>query len=270
MRVNLLQGTCTPQTHAHAGRTQPIAPYCRPLAVRGESERSRFGRQTVTGRVGLLSNASVWYVHPHNSERGSRRMQQSSPDQDGYRALLKCLATLSPPLFVMGGFAEDALLFHRITGQHADLDVLVVHNQLNQHLQQLTALSLAESSTLLEEAPKHPLILGTHVDSPHIEIWVSTPEPSGGYSFDVDGQPPPSRYRLFLPEDTFHYPATMIEGIAIQTISPLALYHLRAISAMTRHVGEKRAKDLAMQEQLRQTFLADRDERKLTPRLMKL
>ena len=26
----------------------------------------------------------------------------------------------------MGGFAEDALLCHRITGQHADLDVLVI------------------------------------------------------------------------------------------------------------------------------------------------
>jgi hypothetical protein len=62
----------------------------------------------------------------------------------------------------------------------------------------------------------------------------------------------------------------MIEDIVIQTISPLALYHLRAISAMTRHRGEKRAKDLAMQEQLRQTFLADQDERKLTPKLKKL
>jgi len=150
----------------------------------------------------------------------------------------------------MGGFAEDALLFHRITGQHADLDVLVIRPQLNQQLQQLTALGLAKLSTSLEEAPSHHLILGARVDSPHIEIWVSTPEPSGGYSFEVDGQPPSSRYRIFLPEDTFHYPATMIEGIAIQTVSPLALYQLRVISAMTRHVGEKRAQDLAMQEQL--------------------
>ncbi len=197
-------------------------------------------------------------------------MQQSSPNQDEYRVLLKCLATLSPPLFVMGGFAEDALLFHRITEQHADLDVLVMHQQLHWQLQQLTALGLTESAPSLEETPKHPLILGARADSPHIEIWVSIPESSGGYSFEVDGHPPSSRYRIYLPEDTFHYPATMIEGIAIQTISPLALYHLRTISALTRHVGEKRAKDLTMQGQLRHTFLADQDERKLTPRLIKL
>ncbi|HEX6387571.1 MAG TPA: hypothetical protein VF177_23125 [Anaerolineae bacterium] len=105
---------------------------------------------------------------------------------------------------------------------------------------------------------------------PQIEIWVSTGEPDGGYSFDVEGQSPSSRYRIFLPEDTFQYPATTIEGIALQTVSPLTLYQLRAISAMTRHTGEKRAQDLAMQEQLRQTFLADQDERKLTPRVVKL
>jgi hypothetical protein len=197
-------------------------------------------------------------------------MQPSSPDQDGYRVLLKLLTTLSPPLFVMGGFAEDALLFHRITGQHGDLDGLVIRPQLNQHLQQLTALGLAEAATSPPEVLGQPLILGAGIAIPHIELWISIPEPHGGYSFDVEGQPPLSRFRIFLPEDTFHYPATMIEGIAIQTISPLALYHLRAISAMTRHVGEKRAKDLTMQEQLRYTFLADQDEWKLTPRLKKL
>lgn len=197
-------------------------------------------------------------------------MQQSSSDQDGYRVLLKRLATLSPPLFVMGGFAEEALLFHCITGQHADLDVLVMGHQLNQHLQQLAALGLTESAPSLAKVPGHPLILRASVDNPQIELWVSTLTPSGDYSFDVEGQPPPSRYRIFLPEDTFHYPGTTIEGIAIQTVSPLALYQLRAVSAMTRHVGEKREKDLARQEQLRQTFLADRDERKLTPKLIKL
>ena len=192
------------------------------------------------------------------------------PDQKGYQALLERLAALSPPLFIMGGFAEDALLFHRITGQHADLDVLVIRHQLHQYLQQIAALGLVESATSLTEEPGRPLLLRTTImDTLQIEIWVSTPELSG-YSFDVSGQSPSSRYRICLPEDTFQYPATAIEGIAIQTVSPLALYQLRAVSAMTRHVGEKRAQDLAMQARLRQTFLADQDEWKLTPQVIKL
>ena len=197
-------------------------------------------------------------------------MHQSSPNQAEYRALLQRLATISPSLFIMGGFAEDALLFHRITGQHADLDVLAIRPRLHRQLQQLTALGLVGSTTSRNEESKHPLILRASGNSRHIEIWVSTPEPSGGYSFEVNGQSPSKRFRVYLPKDTFHYPATLIEGVVIQTVSPLALYHLRAISAMTRHGGEKRAKDLAMQEQLRQTFLTDQDERQLTPRLMKL
>jgi hypothetical protein len=137
-------------------------------------------------------------------------------------------------------------------------------------LQQLAALGLTESEPSLVEVSGHPLILRASVDNSQVELWVSIPAQGGGYSFDVEGHPPPSRYRIFLPDDTFHYPATTIEGIAVQTVSPLALYQLRAVSAMTRHVGEKRGKDLAMQEQLRHTFLVDRDERRLTPRLIKL
>ena len=197
-------------------------------------------------------------------------MQQLPPDQDRYLVLLKHMATLSPPLFVMGGFAEDALLYHRITRQHGDLDVLIVRSQLNQCLQQLKPLGFAEFEGYLEESPGRPLILGARADNLHLEIGVSNPEPSGGYIFEVPGQPPPSRFRVFLPEDTFQYPATTIEGVAIQTISPLALYQMRAASAMTRSFGEMRASDLTMQEQLRKTFFASQDERQLIPKIVKL
>ncbi len=180
------------------------------------------------------------------------------------------MAALSPPLFVMGGFAEDALLYHRITRQHGDLDVLIVRSQLNQRLQQLKSLGLAEFEVSLEESPGRPLVVGARVGDLHIEIGVSDPEPSGDYIFDVDGQPPPSRFRVFLPEDAFQWPATAIEGVAIQTVSPLALYRLRAASAMTRSYGEARLNDLAMQEQLRKTFFASQAGRQWMPRMMKL
>ena len=44
---------------------QPTAPYCRPLAVLGDPERSRFGRQTVTGSVSAPSEA--WRFLPGGS-----------------------------------------------------------------------------------------------------------------------------------------------------------------------------------------------------------
>ena len=188
----------------------------------------------------------------------------------GKHSWIRDLAALTPPLFFMGGYAEDALLFHRIVEQHADLDVLVVRRQLNQCWQQLAVLGLVGPADDLREAPGYPLVLGASKDMPKIELWVCTPEPGGGYSFDAAGQPAPTRWRIFLPEDTFRYPATTMEGMAIQTISPLALYQLRAVSAMTRSSGEKRTKDLAMQERLLRAFLTEKDEQALMPRFVNL
>src|SRR5262245_2107113 len=141
-------------------------------------------------------------------------MQPSSPDQEEYRVLLQRLATVSPPLFIMGRFAEEALLLHRITEPHADLDVLVMPQQLNPQLQQLTALGWAASAPSLDEGLKPPLILRAHGNSPPIELWVSTREPNGDYCLEVEGHLPAQRYRIYMPEDTFHYPATRIEGMA--------------------------------------------------------
>jgi hypothetical protein len=114
------------------------------------------------------------------------------------------MATLSPPLFIMGGFAEDALLYHRITRQHNDLDVLVVRSQLNQCLEQLKPLGFTEFEVYLEESPGRPFVLGADADNLHIEIGIGNAEPSGSYSFEVDGQPPPSRFECTYPKILFN------------------------------------------------------------------
>lgn len=48
----------------------------------------------------------------------------------------------------------------------------------------LKALGPADSSIPPTEVPGQPLLLKTSAATPQIEIWVSTPEPDGGYSFD--------------------------------------------------------------------------------------
>ncbi len=188
----------------------------------------------------------------------------------GHWALLKNMAVLSPSWFVMGGWAEDALLHHRLTQPHADLDLLVERGQFDMRLEQLGTLGLLEPRASLEPRPGRPLDLEAQPGNVPLEIWLCDPASGGGYFLDLPGHPPPSLFRVVLPDDTFQYPGTTIEGIAIQTVSPLALYQLRAVSALTRSVGEKQARDLAMQEQLRQAFLAEMDERRLKPTLLRL
>ncbi len=197
-------------------------------------------------------------------------MQQLLPNQDKYLQLLERIANLLPPVFIMGGFAEDALLNHRITRQHGDIDVLTPRSQLNQCLEQFKSLGFPAFEVYLEESPGHPFVLGADANDLHIEVGVSNVDPSGNYSFEVNGQAPSSRYRVFLPKDTLDYPATTLEGITIHTISPLALYQMRAAFAVTGSFGEMSPNALATQEQLRKTFFADQDEGKLMPKIVNL
>src|SRR5262249_2599991 len=79
MRVNLLQGTCTPLTHAHAGRTPfhrvdllrpeaSVGPSCRTLGGQEMcaplSSLSRFVRHTIERRVDCRLN----WNEKHNNE----------------------------------------------------------------------------------------------------------------------------------------------------------------------------------------------------------
>ena len=52
----------------------------------------------------------------------------------GYLALIDRLTTVRPPVFVFGGYAEDALLVGRTTRPHDDVDVLVGRVDLAEHL----------------------------------------------------------------------------------------------------------------------------------------
>ncbi len=194
-------------------------------------------------------------------------MEKSRFDPAIYLSILKELAAISPPLYIMGGFAEEALLDGRITTQHADLDVLATPDQITRHIQSLTDLGLVRPVGVHESTPGRPLVLAIRTIKLDLELWRCTLEPDGIYALELDNQMPHNHFIMWMPVDTFQYPASMVDGIPIQTVSPLALYLLRAASAMTRHTGEKRLKDLAVQDRLHKAFLAGIREEKLSPRL---
>jgi hypothetical protein len=189
--------------------------------------------------------------------------------------VLKKIAGLTPPVFVMGGFAEDALLGLSLDRPHKDLDLLVPGGALEGVAAQLEAVGVGEWVVVLADLLGQPLILSGHAaleaSGPsgglEVEIYVAISESAGGFSLEVPAQGPAGRRRIFLPADTFDYPATPLAGLAIQTVSPLALCLLRAASAQTRHTGEKRATDLAMVARLRQAFLSGYHDQQLQPRI---
>jgi hypothetical protein len=197
-------------------------------------------------------------------------MQQLPPNQIKYLQLLEQIATLLPPIFIMGGFAEEALLHKRLTRPHNDVDILVVRSELDQCLEHLKSLGFTKFEVYLEESPGRPFVLGADADNLHVEVVVGNAEPDGCYSFVLDGQNPPDRFHVSIDQGTFQYPATILEDVAIRTISPLALYQMRSACIVTSCFGEPRASDLTSQEQLRKTFFASQDEEQLMPKIVNL
>lgn len=73
--------------------------------------------------------------------------------------------------------------------------------------------------------------------------------------------------RIHFPEDILAYPATTIDGVPIQTVSPLALFHVRAGLEAAGALGPLDERGVAVQKRLREELLVGVPEETLQPRL---
>jgi hypothetical protein len=182
-----------------------------------------------------------------------------------YLQLIEQLASLEPPVFVFGGVAEDAVLDGSITRPHGDVDVLVARATLDRHLEQLGALGFTDFDILFESYPGVPLVLGAVNGGLNVELGVFDEMDAGRASFDLPTDT--GAIRITLPADTFTFPLASIDGVAIRTISPLAMFQIRQAFMLTGVFGPARDKDVAAQARLRAELLGDASEADLSPRI---
>lgn len=71
--------------------------------------------------------------------------------------------------------------------------------------------------------------------------------------------------RVWLPPDAFAHPPSVLEGVRVRTLSPRALYHIRAGVAET--FGGFRPKERVSQAALRRRFFPEAAEADLAPDL---
>jgi hypothetical protein len=188
--------------------------------------------------------------------------------KQSYLELITSMSELDPPLFVFGGVAEDALLDHKVSRPYADIDVMVLRDELGQRKSQCEALGFRDFEVNYEAIRGRPLVLGARVGSLNLELGVCDKDADGKYFTVIDEAG--NLCNIRAPDDLFAYPVTSIEGTPIHTISPLALYQIREGLGITRSFGPLRPKDLAVQRRLKSAFFADHAEDTLKPRIEKL
>jgi hypothetical protein len=188
---------------------------------------------------------------------------RDTPGHGRYLALIDRLTTVQPPVFVFGGFAEDALLAGRTTRPHDDVDVLVGRADLVEHLRWFGDCGFPDFEIYFEVVPGSPLVYHSALDGIELELGVFDELVPGRPSFVVpaDGQ----LTRVTLSHDSFSHPLSRIDGVPIRTISPIALYQMRAALMRTGAFGPARPKDELAQAQLRTRLLSNHRAEDLEP-----
>ena len=185
---------------------------------------------------------------------------------DSYGPLLETLMTFEPPVHVFGGFAEDALLHGTSVRSHDDVDVLVGRGELEAQLGNARAIGYSSHETRFEPIEGMPMVIGTTDGNLDLEISVYDQTTEGIVFFhipDQDGR----LFRVDLSDGVFDYPVSDLDGIAVRTVSPLALYQIRAGITMAGGFGPPRPKDVTSQEALRGRFFPDAPPESLQPRM---
>ena len=183
-----------------------------------------------------------------------------------YGPLLESLMTFDPPVHVFGGFAEDALLHGTSVREHDDVDVLVGRDDLQAQLRNAQAIAFSSHEIRYEPIEGMPMVIGTTNGHLDLEISVYDRTPVGTiffHLFDAGGR----LIRIDLSDGVFDHPISTLDGVAVRTVSPLALYQIRAGITMAGGFGPPRPKDVTSQEALRIRFFHDASLESLQPML---
>ena len=190
--------------------------------------------------------------------------------------LLERMATLDPPLHIIGGFAEDALIGATLSREHEDVDWLVPRSELADRLEQARELGFTEFETYGVSAPGEPFYLTSQRGALSIDIGVCD-EIGGGHVIDVgrlmfqiDGAEAPAGFRVQLPADTFTHDPVELQGIRVWPASPLCLYQMRIGIASKGAFGALNEKQLRSLRRLKDACFPDRSDEELMPRVTPL
>ena len=178
--------------------------------------------------------------------------------------LAAALSALEPPVFMFGGVAEDAVLDGALTRPHSDVDVLLPRHELDLRLQQFAALGYTNWETWLSDSTGRAQVLHSADHAAELEVSIFDGE-AGAYWFELEN-PRGGHFHFHAPPDIFGHGPVSLDGLAVRTVTPHALYMIRAALIKAGSFGEPRPNDLAVQPRLR-ALLDGVDEAALEPRL---
>lgn len=197
---------------------------------------------------------------------------------DGYakqRHLLELASKEANQPFLAGGFAEDAVLYHKPSRPHFDIDWFMMRQDLDRHLALAKKLGLTTQNTYGNNAKGQPFYMSCTADeSLWVDFVIADLDDNGDVyleiaeliNIDTSEFPPLKPFRLYLSSGIFDSPKSEFDGLMLQTVSPRALYEFRLGLHVNKTFGELRDKDIKSMKALKDVFFANVSEQDLVPR----
>lgn len=177
--------------------------------------------------------------------------------------------------FIAGGFAEDAVLYHKPSRPHEDIDWFMLRDDLDYYRELVKKLGFKTVNTYGKDSSGQPFYMSATADeSLWIDFVIADTDSEGNIYveiaellFDTTGLAPLKPIRIYFDKDIFNYPSTDFDGLKLQTVSPLGLYQLRAGLHVHQTLGELRDKDIKSKTKLKAKFFPTTDDQDLVPRI---
>lgn len=171
------------------------------------------------------------------------------------------LMRLEPPRFLLGGWAEDAVLHGKPSRVHRDIDLMVPLDELPSLIEQVEALGFRDPHLKFQIQKGKPIVVAVFRDDVEVELIAHQVAKDGRAFYDL---PVGDKVeRLWLPPDAFTHKGR-IHDVEVRTVTPLALYQIREF---LQHVfGGMRDTDRVSQAKLKAAYFAKTPEKELRVR----
>lgn len=170
------------------------------------------------------------------------------------------------PIFLAGGYAEDAVIEGEVTRDHHDVDLIAKRQDIDIVEQGFLAKGYEVKRVQGPNGSPYKLLLTK--DGLDTDVALLDLDEAGVPFIDIKNNDLDS-YRVFIDEEMFDGEEQTLQGKKVKVVSPLALFQMRQAVIDTGRF-EPRPHDITQQAKLLEKFFKGSDEESLKPRIERI
>ncbi len=168
-------------------------------------------------------------------------------------------STDRPPMWLAGGYAEEALLNGQVTSEHGDVDFVAMFTDAKRIKGIYEGMGYQVTETHDPQAPQPYKLLLKKGNLGKVDIGLFYKDKQTGRIYADTGDGKGARYRVYFEPGVLSDEEQKLGDLSVKTMSPQFLMQAREVFWQIGREASPRPRDLTMQEALRTRFFPDDD-----------